>query len=41
MLEFLLYADGFVYEDSAGPSNFSSRSDLELGTKLRLFDQGG
>jgi len=36
-----LSADGFVHEDRAGASNRSSGSDLELGTKLRFFDQDG
>jgi hypothetical protein len=39
--ELRLSADGFVHEDRAGASNRSSGSDLELGAKLRCFDQDG
>jgi hypothetical protein len=39
--EFRLSADGFVHGDRAGASNHSSGSDLELGVKLRCFDQDG
>jgi hypothetical protein len=39
--ELRLSAEGFVHEDRAGASNHSSGSDLELGAKLRCFDQDG
>jgi hypothetical protein len=39
--ELRLSADGFVHEDRVGAPNHSCGSDLELGAKLRFFDQEG
>jgi len=38
-VEARLGADGFILEDRAGAQNRTGGSDLELGTKIRLFDQ--
>ena len=40
-MELRLAADGLIYEDRDGASDRTSGSDLELGAKLRFFEQDG